>query len=99
MGGSRTRLFKQVDGDTAVVTGAPFVPSVQRLTRSDVDPYAAAAVLPVAPDNSAGPGKTPLVKEVTANALGGGRLASSPYPCVRRYLCAGDSSEERIARS
>jgi len=55
-------------------------------------------MLPVAPDNSVGAGKTPLVKEMTANALDSGRLASSPYPCVRTYLCAGDSSEERIAR-
>ena len=61
--------------------------------------HAAAAVLPVAPDNSMGAGKTPLVKEMAANALGGGRLASSPYPYVRSYLCAGDSGKERIARS
>ena len=58
----------------------------------------AAAMLPVAPDNSVGAGKTPLVEEMTANALDGGCLAGSPYPCVRSYLCAGDSGEERIAR-
>ncbi len=69
------------------------------LIRSDVDPHPAAAVLPVTPDNSVGAGKTPLVKEMTANALGGSRLASSPYPRVRSYLCAGDSGEEKIARS
>jgi len=55
-------------------------------------------MLPVAPDNSVGAGKTPLVKEMTANALDGGRLAGSPYPCLRSYLCAGDGGEERIAR-
>ena len=70
----------------------------QGLTRSDVDPHAVPAVLPVAPDNSLRAGKTPLVKEMPANALDGGRLAGSPYPCVRSYLCAGDSGEERIAR-
>jgi|GEM_PF-3118801 len=59
---------------------------------------AAAAVLPVAPDNSVGAGKTSLVEEMTANALDGGCLTGSPYPCVRSYLCAGDSGEERIAR-
>lgn len=69
------------------------------LIRSDVDPHPTAAVLPVTPDNSVGAGKTPLVKEMTANALGGSRLASSPYPRVRSYLCAGDSGEEKIAGS
>ncbi len=59
---------------------------------------AAAAVLPVAPDNSVGAGKTSLVEEMMANALDGSGLAGSPYPRVRSYLCAGDGGEERIAR-
>ena len=58
----------------------------------------ATAVLPVAPDNSVGAGKTSLVKEMMANALDGSSLAGSPYPCVRSYLCAGNSGDERIAR-
>ena len=77
----------------------------QKLSNSGPKPTASvgfrnttAAMLPVAPDNSVGAGKTPLVEEMTANALDGGRLAGSPYPCVRSYLCAGDSGEERIAR-
>jgi len=55
-------------------------------------------MLPVAPDNSVGAGKTSLVKEMMANALDGSSLAGSPYPCVRSYLCAGNSGDERIAR-
>ena len=77
----------------------------QKLSNSGPKPTASvgfrnttAAMLPVAPDNSVGAGEIPLVKEMTANALDGGRLAGSPYPCLRSYLCAGDSGEERIAR-
>ena len=55
-------------------------------------------MLPVAPDNSVGAGKTSLVKEMMANALDGSSLAGSPYPCARSYLCAGNSGDERIAR-
>ena len=55
-------------------------------------------MLPVAPDNSVGAGKTSLVEEVMANALDGSGLAGSPYPRVRSYLCAGNSGDERIAR-
>ena len=77
----------------------------QKLSNSGPKPTASvgfrnttAAMLPVAPDNSVGAGKIPLVKEMTANALDGGRLAGSPSPCLRSYLCAGDSGEDRIAR-
>ena len=55
-------------------------------------------MLPVAPDNSVGAGKTSLVEEMMANALNGSGLAGSPYPRVRSYLCAGNSGDERITR-
>lgn len=55
-------------------------------------------MLPVAPDNSVGAGKTSLVEEMMANALDGSSLAGSPYSRVRSYLCAGNSGDERITR-
>ena len=55
-------------------------------------------MLPVAPNNSVGAGKTSLVEEMMANALDGSSLAGNPYSRVRNYLCAGNSNDERIAR-